>query len=1087
MKTIQRSAWVLLLAVLLPVLCTRAENPTEDPKAKSSLAKTASNDLWDFISVNSMLMWMSNNGKMAHNPLSDQSGLEWPKRSAKYVIFTDGIVWGGKVQGQKRVGGATYNAGLQAGPIKPDGSAADVSDPRYRIFKIRKVDNLSFQLLTAAEQERLRKDFMEWPAGPYPQGSGAPWVDKNNNGIYEPNFDDWLLSGDNTASDLPYLPGDETLWFVSNDLDRARTQNLYGSVPIGLELHTLVWAYDRVGPLSNIIFTKYTIINKGTDDLTEAYFSKWSDPDLGDAWDDFVGIDSTLSLGYVYNGLAQDETYGVPPAAGYDFFQGPIVASVGDRAHYNFGFKEGYKNLPVSTFAFYINGSSIYNDPDLKQPSGTEQMYNYMQGKLWNGASFIDPTSGSTVKIALAGDPITRQGWVDGIVSTPGDRRFLMTAGPFTLARGDTQEVVVSTIVGRGSDRLSSIKVLKYYDKYAQNAFDNNFNLAKAPPSPNVTVSKLPNRLVLSWGDPEAAKRVESFSDRGYAFQGYNVYQLPNRGSTLADAVRLATYDISDGTAVIFDEFLDEKSGIVLELPAQYGTDGGIQRSIELTKDAMIDRPLVNNQDYFYAITAYSYNPDPDITPRQLESSPIIITARPQMADPGARAGEPFKNLITPVHSAGAARGYVNVEVADPFALTGDTYEVSFSSSGTFRATYNHFLDGTSTVDTLDLPKYDQWNLRNLTTGKTIIEGAKGFNGLQTDFYVVDGFRIGITGTGTYTQFDQRAKEPYDLHWNHAEILNREWSGGPDVFVPYQKSATDSGRWWEFGYVGEYGSALKGYTIDRVVEIRFDSTKKQKGYMFLRGVNPNFGYQGYFESPIQVWDVTDADPAKHRQLAYAWIEQFGRAANNRSWMPTADPADREQLFILDETYSDTPNPLWANAAFRISIEAKNMPILYSAWYLLKPDYAGQRYPMRTGSVWRITPKVAFGPQDRYTFSTIPSTYSKEIAKKDISQVKVFPNPYYGANAREQNKYQRFVTFNHLPARANFRVYTLSGVLVRAFTKSDPSQYATWDLSNDNGLPVSSGLYYIHIDMPDLGVEKILRLSVVMETQFLDRI
>ena len=105
----------------------------------------------------------------------------------------------------------------------------------------------------------------------------------------------------------------------------------------------------------------------------------------------------------------------------------------------------------------------------------------------------------------------------------------------------------------------------------------------------------------------------------------------------------------------------------------------------------------------------------------------------------------------------------------------------------------------------------------------------------------------------------------------------------------------------------------------------------------------------------------------------------------------------------------------------------------------------------------------------------------------MSAVNVFPNPYYASNTREQNKYQRFVTINHLPARASFKIYTLSGVLVRSFEKNDASQYATWNLLNDNGLPIASGLYYIHIEMPDLGLEKTLRLAVVTETQFLDRI
>ena len=40
---------------------------------------------------------------------------------------------------------------------------------------------------------------------------------------------------------------------------------------------------------------------------------------------------------------------------------------------------------------------------------------------------------------------------------------------------------------------------------------------------------------------------------------------------------------------------------------------------------------------------------------------------------------------------------------------------------------------------------------------------------------------------------------------------------------------------------------------------------------------------------------------------------------------------------------------------------------------------------------------------------------------------------------------------------------------------------------ERNLPVGSGMYIIHIDMPELGVERILKLGVVSETQYLDRI
>ncbi len=1078
---------LLLLALVVPAFAESPERGEKDP----SLSKDTKNDQWDFISVNNCLMWLSNNGRMAHNPLSDGSGFEWPNGSAKYVIFTDGIVWGGVVQGDIRVGGATYNAGLAAGPISPDGTQSDPNDPANRIFKIRKVDARGLADLEAAFQVQMRTDYEEWPIQ-----LGAPWVDKNGNGIYEPDFDEFLEVGyADCLSDTPMLPGDETLWFVSNDLDPRRVRDLYGSPSIGLELHTLVWAYSQTGPLSNMVFTKYTVINKGTEDLEQAYFSKWSDPDLGDAWDDFVGIDTTLSLGYVYNGLAKDETYGIPPAAGYDFFQGPIVESPGDSAVWNFGYRRGYKNLPVSTFAFYINGSSIYNDPDLKRPTGAGQMYWYQLGRLWNGSRYMDPTTGNNVTVCLAGDPLTGEGWIDGIVSSPGDRRFLMTAGPFTLAVGDTQEVVVSSIVAQGSDRLSSLKVLKFYDKFAQIAFDNNFDLPKAPPAPQVNVSLLPKRVILNWGDPKQIARIENHYMRGYRFQGYNVYQFPSGSSTLEEGIRLATYDVTDGVAVIFDEVIDVQSGIVLQMPAQYGTDGGVVRMYDITKDVLTDRPLVNNQPYYFAVTAYAYNDNPDATPRQLESTPTIIEVRPQVTDPGWRHGDKVDDHVPVTHITGQSAGYVDVVIVDPMEVTGDTYEVTFSSLGQVDTTYDHDLDGLIDERRVE-DNYGAWTLRNVTKDQVLLDRNQSMEGLNKEFYLLDGFKIGVSGTGFYSQFNKEGFDIGEPRENHDEILRIDWEGGPEVFEGHESTKGVGGYSWQLGYTssttgaraGQFGSSIKGYDVKKVVEIRFDTTKKSKGYLYLRGTRPTFGYIGYFESPIQVWDVTNADPTKHVQLQYAWIESMNQPGNNRKYNPTANLDDHERLFIIDAPYSDTPNPVWADPSFSLQERGSEIPILYWGWYLLKQQYAGLPQAWRNGSLYRITPNAPFGAEDKFVFTTVPPYYKDEVAKQDITQINVFPNPYYGSNKRERNKYQRFVTFNHLPSRAKFKIYTVSGILLRSFEKPDDgTQYATWDLQNDNGLPVASGLYYIHIDMPELGVEKILKLAVVTETQFLDRI
>jgi len=124
--------------------------------------------------------------------------------------------------------------------------------------------------------------------------------------------------------------------------------------------------------------------------------------------------------------------------------------------------------------------------------------------------------------------------------------------------------------------------------------------------------------------------------------------------------------------------------------------------------------------------------------------------------------------------------------------------------------------------------------------------------------------------------------------------------------------------------------------------------------------------------------------------------------------------------------------------------------------------------------------------DVFTVTAPPGQQNSALAKADADRVNVFPNPYVGFNVQEANKYERFVTFTHLPRNATFRVFNLAGVLVRTLQKSDPSQFFQWDLRNESGFPVGAGMYIVYIDMPDVGKAKVLKLGVIPEQQYLDK-
>jgi hypothetical protein len=142
------------------------------------------------------------------------------------------------------------------------------------------------------------------------------------------------------------------------------------------------------------------------------------------------------------------------------------------------------------------------------------------------------------------------------------------------------------------------------------------------------------------------------------------------------------------------------------------------------------------------------------------------------------------------------------------------------------------------------------------------------------------------------------------------------------------------------------------------------------------------------------------------------------------------------------------------------------------------------------TIWANIPPVLTpsANADKYNINTqnfMNLTNQTESAKNEVDDINVFPNPYYGFNKRETNRMNKWVQFTHLPANATIRIFNMAGVLVKTISPTSiRSQFVRWDLRNDKALPVASGIYIVHIEMPDLGKNKILKLAIVQEEQIL---
>jgi len=107
---------------------------------------------------------------------------------------------------------------------------------------------------------------------------------------------------------------------------------------------------------------------------------------------------------------------------------------------------------------------------------------------------------------------------------------------------------------------------------------------------------------------------------------------------------------------------------------------------------------------------------------------------------------------------------------------------------------------------------------------------------------------------------------------------------------------------------------------------------------------------------------------------------------------------------------------------------------------------------------------------------IGSTLAADSA---LAMLNVVPNPYFAYSDYETGKLDRRIKIINLPETCTISIYNVSGTLMRRFQKSDVSTSLDWELTNHVNVPVASGVYLIHILVPDVG-ERTLKWYGIMK-------
>ncbi len=634
------------------------------------------------LDINNVRARLMTGGDMWWNQGLAIAAYEVPIGSGKNSQFAASCWIGGYDQtGALKVAAQTYRQdGNDYWPGALDPSTAKISSDQCanwdRFWKIQKSTINRFIELSKAGQSTSGSEFdaiNQWPGygnsgalgangTPVKMYSGctyAPFVDLNGDGIYQPGSGEYPGFADTKNQ----IKGDEMIWWVFNDAGNSKQQSQTAS--IGIEVQAYSFAYSSQDFLNNATFGNYRVINRGALTMDSTYLAVWDDCDLGYAFDDYIGCDTTngRGLGIMYNGVLCDgqaggfpvNSYGCsPPQVGLDYFQGP------KRIKHRVGLPDTIETLNMTNFTYYNNDNSVIGNP-----TNGIQIYNYMTGSVRNGDRFANDFkgpgitskgygSGPSTNFVFVGDPGDKTTWSECTCqNVVGDRRFIFSAGPFQLLPGAVNDITFGCVWAPnvGGCPNTDFKTIKSIDDGAQALFDAGFKKIEGPQAPRMVIRELDQKLICylvndygsnNYGEnygrtdgsyidslnyhQRIAQNGDDITDSLYQFEGYRVFQLANSQVTPAEIFNSTTGEVDNTKA--FEVFqCDVKNNVkrlvnYTKVPsisdttymAQVkvnGKDSGISHSFVISEDKFSTRSnkaLVNYQNYYFVAIAYAQN-----------------------------------------------------------------------------------------------------------------------------------------------------------------------------------------------------------------------------------------------------------------------------------------------------------------------------------------------------------------------------------------------------------------------------------------------------------------------------------------------
>ncbi|MBT3447774.1 MAG: hypothetical protein HOC28_01765 [Bacteroidetes Order II. Incertae sedis bacterium] len=856
----------------------------------------------------------------------------------------------------------------------------------------------------------------------------------------------------------------------------------------GLGLETEVRLYQWANPLAeDAIFLVYKISNKSDKDLDKVTFGMWGDPHVGgpgDWQDDRAFFDEQRNMVFAWDDNQISDVPGRTPGYfGYKFLESPGLGN--ERINGVFYAGDGIDNdndgMIDESWTDGIDNDNDWNadrddlgidgipgtgDPgegdgiptagdqyDITKPGEPNfEFTDIDESDMIGLTSFSSPFfSGSNIRDDERVWDWVTPGRFDEVQPDPGDYVFLYGSGSFPLRAGETKRFSIALLVG---ENLSDLRLNA---ETVQQIFDVGYRFARPPDKPILRAVPGDEKVTLYW-ENRAELSVDPLS-RNRDFEGYAIY----RSTDHEFSDRQTITDIN-GSKFLFQPLTNEV-GVEAKFDLENGLKGPSpivfpQRgvSFDLGDDtglfhSYVDTDVTNGQTYYYAVTAYDrgYAPGqdgqfangipPSETAKTITYNPVTdsyifdtntkrVVPRPRTAGYVSPSIEAAGGLQ---RSSGYGTGDITVRILDESAVKdGAQYALSFEKIPDVR----YSVEDMNTIQTQI----------KAVVGKT---SSLGFQNIRSDSFVLS------------TENGAILEQPVDY------ILN-PLSGSVQVLSP---TITDGDI---------LNATFRYFPILR------------SNLMALEESNPIFDGIQLFVDDKQLEIDTEQTGWSTGGKSVEYEVAIARAGPGR----IAQPNDYEVVFddemvstgfsnniplpftVTNLTQANQQIDVFATDLNRDGAWSIDEPIIFldivngamtASWQITFVDNGSE---LRTGDVFYIQTHKPFNSDDLFTFGTVSASTDAELAKEELRDIYVVPNPYVATNELEprnpvsrSERGDRRLYFANIPPQCTIRIYSLAGELVDTIIhdSSLDDGKVFWDLRTKDNMNIAYGLYIYHVD------------------------